>query len=241
LEQTVTRSRQRKASIHLFAGDAKTTRAWHLGLSLLCLAPFSLSNQWANAQNAANIQMPSSNLVTPHIKSPTRAATSTPTPSASSSHALPESKPDPSPYVKGTLYGQKFALSKAFYNAHTVFLKSASVPVLGDFTKSEASPGIRINFATNQRLEGKSYRVVVGQDHLVVGEEVQPKPKLELDYLGGGSKLTFLDTIEDHSPYSMTLNFYKQQNGMLPGFIDLDISAAQKTRLKGYFWAVPGQ
>jgi hypothetical protein len=121
-----------------------------------------------------------------------------------------------------------------------LFLKSAAVPVLGDIGHTQANPAIRVKFATDQRLEGKSFKLTIGQDRMVVGEEVQPKPLLELDYIAGGSDLSYLDTIVDHSPYTMTLNFYKQQNGLLPGFIDLEIFCPQKTKIKGYFWAAPG-
>jgi hypothetical protein len=232
--------RQTKAANHLFAIATGAIRSWQVVLSISCVTQLFLASQWAHAQSAANIQTPVSSLSNSHIKSVAPAGLPTPTSGAPAQHAQSSAAQGNSPYVNGVLFGKKFTLSKVSYNSRYLYLKSAAVPVLGDIGHTQANPGIRIKFATDQRLEGKSFKLATGQDRIAVGEELQPKPLLELDYIAGGSDLSYLDTIIDHSPYTMTLNFYKQQNGLLPGFIDLEIFCPQKTKIKGYFWAAPG-
>ena len=109
----------------------------------------------------------------------------------------------------------------------------------GNLITAEGSKGIKITFEDNQQFEGKSYKVLVDKDKMIEGDEPKAKPALELYAMVGGKRDAYLDTLKNHAPYTMTLNFYKRQNGLLPGFIDLQIQDSHVTKLKGYFWAAP--
>jgi hypothetical protein len=141
-------------------------------------------------------------------------------------------------YVSGYISDSEFKVSKAFYNSRSLTLRSRGMPT-GTIVAAEAPLSIKINFENNQQFEGKSYKVLVDQDKMIEGDELKPRPTLDLCAFFGAKKDRYLDTLQNHARYRMTLNFYKRQNGLLPGFIDLEIQDPHITRLKGYFWAAP--
>jgi hypothetical protein len=146
-------------------------------------------------------------------------------------------KADGSSYVSGRIFDQKFQVSKAFYSSRSLMLKGRAVAT-GNAISPQAYQGIRITFAVNQQLEGKAYQVIADQDKMIDGGELKPKPSLDLYIIDGGSKDPYLNVLKNTAPYQMTLNFYRRQNGLLPGFIDLAIQGSP-TKIKGYFWAAP--
>jgi hypothetical protein len=141
-------------------------------------------------------------------------------------------------YVSGYIFDNEFKVSKAFYDSRSLTLRSRDI-ASGTIVAAEGSQGIKINFEDNQQFEGKSYNVLVDQDKMIEGDQQKPRPTLDLYALVGAKKDRYLDTLQNHARYRMTLNFYKRQNGLLPGFIDLEIQDPHITRLKGYFWAAP--
>jgi hypothetical protein len=142
-----------------------------------------------------------------------------------------------SPYVSGRIFDKKFEVSKAFYSARTLILRSRGVATNNPITP-EGYQGIKITFAENQQFEGKSYMVAADQEKMLVGDQRKPRPLLDLYAMVGRREDHYLDVVKNRAPYTMTLNFYKRQNQLLPGFIELEIQNSP-TKIKGYFWAAP--
>jgi hypothetical protein len=142
-----------------------------------------------------------------------------------------------SAYVSGRIFDHEFEYSKAFYNANSLMLRGPGVAT-GNPISPEAYQGIRITFADSQQFEGKSFKVAIDQDKMQDGNDLKPKPTLQLYATVGKKADHYLDVVKNKNPYAMTLNFYRRQNGLLPGFIELEILDSH-TKIKGYFWASP--
>lgn len=144
----------------------------------------------------------------------------------------------PSAFVNGRIYDNHFEVNKAFYDGSSLTLRSKSKPNSNPLSP-ELYDAIKISFAQPERFEGKSYKVEVGQDKLIDGTEFKTLPHLDLYAVEGKKSDQYEDTVNNHSPYRMTLQFYKIQNGLLPGYIDLEISSKRITHIKGFFYAAP--
>jgi hypothetical protein len=160
---------------------------------------------------------------------------------AGSSKAMPSTTDGSaagSAYVSGYIFDNKFQVSKAYYSPRSLTLRGRLTPT-GSIVKAEGREGIKINFEDNQQFEGESYKVLADQDLMIAGEERKPRPALELYALVGAKVDRYIDTVANHARYRMTLKFFKRRNGLLPGFIDLEIQDPHVTKIKGYFWAAP--
>ena len=222
------------AGHQLFVAKAGARLSWKLALSLSCLAQLFLSPDGAFAQTAAHVQTTVSTSSDSQGKGAVQSHPSSAVPSVPARSAATQKSGQ---YVSGVLVGQNFVLGKAFYSYRTLYLRSTGAVAYDIHGQILLYPGIKIKFAGNQQLEGRTFKIVAGQECIDAGTSFLPKPQLVLEYMDQNA----LGLIESKSLYSMTLNFYKQQNGLQPGFIDLEIlGGPPKTKIKGYFWAEPG-
>jgi hypothetical protein len=156
---------------------------------------------------------------------------------AEAAKAANSATPSKSAYVGGRIFDKEFKLSKASYNSNSLMLRGPGTATNNPITP-EAYQGIKIIFANNEQFEGKAFQVSIDQEKMVDGTERKSIPSLQL-YATVGQRLDhYLDVVKNKARYNMTLNFYKRQKGLLPGFIDLEIVDSH-TKIKGYFWAAP--
>jgi hypothetical protein len=141
--------------------------------------------------------------------------------------------------AQGFVSDVPLVVKHAYYDGNRLLLKS-DYAFAEAFNKSETRDtfnGIQLTFPSSQSFAGSSFKTVANQDVIWLGDQKQKKPQLTIYAVGHG--FGYFQTIKNTAPYVMNLQFYKEKNGTLPGFIDLYVQDSHKTLLRGYFYAEP--
>jgi hypothetical protein len=142
-------------------------------------------------------------------------------------------------WVQGVVYGEKFAVRKAFYGDGYLFLRSEFKPapiILNEENRPDACNGIQIAVPTRESLEGRTFMVRLGEP-----TETRIEVNLFVVTEAGSIDGHLFQKVKQTSPFSMVLKFFKITNGLLPGYIELHCTdtTSHPTTIKGYFYAQP--
>jgi hypothetical protein len=96
--------------------------------------------------------------------------------------------------------------------------------------------GIELDFPVDERLQGE-YIVTPAEETMNAAGERQRLPVLFIYHTDRDGDM---DKWLIKSKYTLQVKFFKKQNGLLPGYIDLS-APAENTNIKGFFYAVGGQ
>jgi hypothetical protein len=140
-----------------------------------------------------------------------------------------------SAFVTGTIMRKPFLVKAAFYEGGRRLLLRTETQVSRRIM-SDTFLGIELDFPVDESFQGE-YIVNLTDKTMDAGGRSQHLPVLIIyhtDQEGDMNKWLI------KSKYSLRLKFFKPQNGLLPGYIDLN-APAENTSIKGFFYAAAGQ
>jgi hypothetical protein len=140
-----------------------------------------------------------------------------------------------SAFVKGTIMRKPFLVKAAFYEGGRRLLLRTETQV-SKRIMPDTFEGIELDFPVEERLQGE-YIVTPTEETMNAAGESQHLPVLLIYHTDREGDM---DKWRIKSKYTLKLKFFKKQNGLLPGYIDLN-APAENTSIKGFFYAAGGQ
>jgi hypothetical protein len=140
-----------------------------------------------------------------------------------------------SSFVKGTIMRKPFLVKAAFYEGGRRLLLRTETEVSRRIMP-DTFLGIELDFPVAERFQGE-YIVTPTEETMNAAGASQHLPEL---FIYHTDREGDMDKWLIKSKYTLKLKFFKKQNGLLPGYIDLS-APAENTSIKGFFYAASGQ